>query len=235
MLWLVPTRGRPDNARRLINAFAELRTLDDTELVFLLDEDDETKDDYEESVFLDGVNDDYGWLGYDIAERRRVGPTLNFYANKYAQTREHIGFMGDDHLPRTQGFDSLIRQSLVNGPVRIVYGNDLFQGSNLPTQVMMTSNIISTLGYMCPPGLTHLFLDNAWRYWGEQTNSLVYRPDVVIEHLHPQANKSEWDPLYQDVNSGEMWHHDQAEWNRYLLSGEGIQDIIKLTQLKSIA
>jgi hypothetical protein len=110
------------------------------------------------------------------------------------------------------------------------------QGVNLPTAVFMTSSIVTTLGYMAPPSLYHLFLDNSWKDWGNalRTRDLWrfrYMPDIIIEHLHPQAGKSEWDEGYVEVNGGEMWTRDETAYKEYVDSGGEAADIAKLMVL----
>lgn len=115
-----------------------------------------------------------------------------------------VGFMGDDHIPRTEGWDTKIIEKFESfswGQPGIVYGDDKFQGQNLATAVFMSRSIIQTLGYMCPPDLKHLFVDNFWMDLGKGIENLHYLPDVVIEHLHPLAGKGEWDVTYEECNN----------------------------------
>ena len=74
--------------------------------------------------------------------------------------------MGDDHRPRPAAmpWDARIRECLSGGP-GIVYGNDLLQGEKMATAVAMTSDIVTTLGYMCPPAMVHLCVDLVWVAW----------------------------------------------------------------------
>jgi hypothetical protein len=140
---------------------------------------------------------------------------LNYAARRYADVYENVGFMGDDHLPRTHGWDTLILGELDSLEPRIVYGNDLLQGANLPTAVFMQSRMIRTLGVMAPRVMRHLYLDNFWKELGERTGGLVYRPDVVIEHLHPVAGKAPMDERYAAVNAPAADRLDRDAWLAY--------------------
>jgi hypothetical protein len=149
LLVIIPSRSRPQNIKRLISIWTLLTH--DADLIFGLDTDDpllaECQFPYEQ----------WGELGqptsirYAINARIGMAGTLNYLANKFADQYFAIGFMGDDHIPRTVGWDVRIVRELKAMGTGIVYGNDLWQKENLPTAVFMTSNIISTLGYMCPP------------------------------------------------------------------------------------
>lgn len=206
MLVVVPSRGRPENIRRLTAAWNETATLP-AKLVVGVDDDDPQLEDYVDAAPC------------EVGPRLGMVGTLNAVAVRYATLWPHlryIGFMGDDHCPRTIGWDSRIAQALDELRTGIVYGNDLLQGERLPTAVFMTVDIVRSLDWMAPPGLKHLWVDNAWRSLGEQLGALRYLPDVVIEHLHPVAGKTGWDEGYQAVNAPAVWAHDETEYKRWL-------------------
>jgi len=83
---------------------------------------------------------------YEVNPRAMMNGTLNLIANKYADKYEYIAFMGDDHRPRTIGWDQKLVDSIADINNGIAYGNDLFQGINLPTAVLLKSSIVKTLG-----------------------------------------------------------------------------------------
>jgi hypothetical protein len=221
-MYIVPTRGRPANAVRLANAWNEL-TSQDTQLTFIVDEDDPEFKAYEDAFF--GVQ--HANFGFITDKRLRLGGTLNKWGSRFAQHFEAIGFMGDDHLPRTHHWDQALLNSLSTQGGGIVYGNDLLQGRNLPTAVLMDSTIIKALGYMVPPGLTHLYVDNFWRDLGTSLGQLAYREDVIIEHLHPVAGKAEWDDRYKEVNAGQMYENDRHTYEDLYVRGGSLVEAVK--------
>lgn len=205
---IVPTRGRPGNAARLATAFRETDALNAVP-VFVADEDDPELYAYRRLL-------DEGAI-----PRLMVSPlsgmcrSLNWAAVKYAELYEAIGFMGDDHCPRTGGWDERIMDALDSLEPRIVYGNDLLQGPNLPTAVFMQSRMIQAMGVMAPQVMRHLYLDNFWKELGERLGGLVYLDDVIIEHLHPVNGKAEWDDRYRAVNASEVDRADREAWIAY--------------------
>lgn len=215
IVYLVPSRGRPANAARLAQRWRETAH-HDTHLIFFVDDDDPELTGYQKA--LDQYGDEQ--ITLMVGERRRVGPTLNYWAPKLATSYEAIGFMGDDHLPQTPQWDHLLGGAVAMERHAIVYGDDRFQGINLPTAVLMDAAIVRRLGLMVPPGLTHLYLDNFWRDLGNALGTLRYVPYVVIEHMHPQANKANWDDGYREVNGGEMWQHDELIYSAFTASGQ---------------
>jgi hypothetical protein len=211
-LLIVPTRGRPDRIAATIDGWREHSTAG-TKLLLCLDRDDERLDEYIELAA------DAGDYGLRIRDRERMIPTLNTAAVVNAATYDYIVFMGDDHVVRTPGWDSLLAQSLEEPGLDgwgIAYGNDLLQGAGLATAAMVSSKIIRTLGYIAPPGLIHLYMDDAWMRLGEACSFLRYRPDVVVEHMHFTAGKSKVDDGYAEVNAPEMYSADKAVFDKWL-------------------
>lgn len=125
----------------------------------------------------------------------------------------HVGFMGDDHRVRTHGWDALLMEAA--GPWGIAYGDDLLRGPELPTAVVMAADIVRTLGWMAPPVLGHLYVDDYWRDLGEAVADLHYVPDVVIEHMHPSAGKGEVDESYERSNHPDQYARDAAAYAEF--------------------
>jgi hypothetical protein len=230
MLVIVPSRGRPQNIKRLIDAWVETNAV--ATLVVAIDDDDPQIDNYI-TAMKHAPNDEQFQLF--VGRRMRLAGTLNHVAIERVTragtlANDVIGFMGDDHCPRTFKWDRTIEATFVERGLGIVYGNDLIQGPNLPTAVFMSAGIIATLGYMVPPGLTHMYLDNTWKVWGEGMGRLAYLHNVIIEHMHPIAGKAEWDDRYVEVNAGHQYAADEAAYKNYLAS-RVTYDLNKLREL----
>jgi hypothetical protein len=201
-LVILPTRSRPDNAERCINALKEHSVMSD----FVIAIDDDQSDLYPR---LDGVT-------YEVNPRLRMNGTLNLVANKYADKYETIFFLGDDHLVQTPNWDEYLTKAIAHKGYGLAYGNDLLQKHQLATAVMMSTNIIKAVGYMAPPKLVHLYMDNYWMILGQRLGTLWYFDNVIIEHLHPVAGKVEWDEQYREANSNEVANADRMELHRYM-------------------
>ncbi|MFG3051919.1 hypothetical protein ACGFZP_13340 [Kitasatospora sp. NPDC048239] len=228
LIVLVPTRGRPGNLRDLWAAFEET-CVRRTVLVACVDEDDPRLPEYEALVasvydqqLPDITADESGRLANRFRRlwlvtgpRLRLGGTLNEVAPVMANSCGRIAFMGDDHRPVSLGWDQQYIAELDRLGTGIVYGNDLIQGPNLPTQVAMTSDIVLATGYMVPPGLVHLYIDNAWLALGRALDAITYLPDVVVEHKHPIAGRAEWDQGYAECNTDERSDADRATFERW--------------------
>jgi hypothetical protein len=222
MAAIVPSRGRPANVKRLCEAFKDTNALVD--LYIGVDDDDNELYGYEH------LAEEYGFK-LIVGKRERFGPTLNRIAMDIANDYRFLYWCGDDHVPRTWEWDRVYRTNLKEMQVGVVYGDDLFQGEAIATQLALTSNIVSTLGYAIPQGFTHLFIDNYFMELTRAIDKLRYVPDVVVEHMHYGAwGKAQEDQTYREANSSENWTNDRIRFERYVAE-ELPEDAEKLRRL----
>ncbi|MFJ9633808.1 glycosyltransferase family A protein [Streptomyces sp. NPDC101175] len=226
LLVIIPTRGRPQAIPEIVEAWDDTEATAD--LLFAVDTDDPQLAGYKKHAATYKADDR---VRFTFGKRRRLVGTLNAQAVKAAKGYRFLAFMGDDHRPRpaSQPWDERIRICLAGGP-GIVYGNDLLQGEKMATAVAMTSDIVTTLGYICPPILVHLCADLVWVEWGKAMQRITYLPDMIIEHLHPAAQKAEMDSVYEECNSPEQVASDSDAYHTYM-QGEFHSDVDKLRAL----
>lgn len=198
LLMIVPSRGRPSSMSSLLTLCASTAARSDTTILCCVDADDPELPRYRR---IPGIS-------LRVGTPQRIGPTINEAAAERVDFYTHIGFMGDDHRPRTQGWDEAL---CTEG---VAYGNDLIHGEMLPTAFVMSSLIIKDLGYVVPPGIWHLFFDNSAKDIGERYG-LTYRSDVIMEHMHPLVGKAETDAGYEFNNSGETQTHDRRVYEAW--------------------
>lgn len=202
---LVPSRGRPGAAHELVDSFFATDSGPDTVLRFICDADDPTVKDYPALV----------WLADSKGMVSALNEGARLALQEYPEAKA-LAFMGDDHRPVTPEWDRLYLEALdAMGGTGLVYGNDLLQGARIPTQGLLSANIVRTLGWFAPPTFKHLFVDDAWLAIGQSINRVTYLPEVIVEHLHPLGNKADWDEGYARVNAPEIASHDQAEFYRW--------------------
>ena len=208
----VPTKGRPHKIYEHETNFYSTTTIN-TRVVYVLSDNDPFLHDYLKLPFIDPENtyvvtpDKVGFVdplnkGY-LADRRKV--------YSYA-----VGFMGDDHFPRTKGWDQKLVNSLIKMKSGFVYADDGFQHEAIPTQVAMTSDIPLVLGYMTYPILSHLYADNFWLDLGKAIGRIEYLSDVLIEHMHPAAGKNKSDAGYDFSGSFTLDLRDKSIYQAYL-------------------
>lgn len=202
-IMLCPSRGRPQNIERLRAQWPKVTV--DAELLVAVDNDDPQLEKYQQ-----------GGPVAIVDEPRGLDNIINTLAMYYAPKYKHVGFLGDDHMPRTERWDETLTSAL-GGQDGVAYGDDLFQGVKVPTSAVVSSRLILGLGYMVPPGVEHLYQDCFWKVLGEAT-FLAWCPGVVIEHMHPSAGKGAWDAGYARVNSLEQYSRDEIAYQNFLVN-----------------
>lgn len=232
---IVPTRGRPESARRLVDAWDATGAFDDgATLCFAVDADDPSLDEYWTALGIkpDAALDD-SIRYYQIPTWQPMVHKLDSAARIYAEFHQPfaLGFAGDDHLPRTRGWAARYLEALRELGTGTVYGNDLLQGERLCTQWAMTSDIVRALGRMVPAPVEHMACDNSVMDLGRLASCLRYLPDVVIEHMHPLAGKAEWDTGYARVNRAEQYQKDLAVYADWQRSGMA-EDVAKVREIR---
>lgn len=213
---LVPTRGRPSNARRLWQACRD--TAADVVVWCGVDVDDPEIGGYLE---LAGEMPSGSVVPMPPSPDGMVS-ALNLLARRAVKEGfQAVGFMGDDHLPTGAWAQHMMRELEHCGP-GIVYGDDGIHGAGLPTACVMSSEIPRALGFMAPECLGHLYVDNFWLDLGKALGCLHYLPDVIIKHLHPLVGAAPEDDGYRRVNSPQRYEADRRAYEHYKAERFGV-------------
>lgn len=220
-LVICPSRARPDNMAALLAAWEKTGAA--ATLAVCLDQDDPCLPEY--MTMLDASPSNVIPLG---GAWRSLCDWVNTVAVQWrmAEPFDIIGQIGDDHHPRTPGWDVAVEDAMK--PLGVVYCNDLHQGEVLPTAAFLDAEIVRRLGYMVPPTIQHLYMDSYFKSLGERLGTLAYLPDVVIEHMHPHAGKADMDDGYRQVNSPEAYRTGKAAYSAYVRNRLD-EDLVRLT------
>jgi hypothetical protein len=219
LLVIVPSRCRPGHIERLWEAWTVTAT-GYAELLVCLDSDDPDLDLYR---LIDGPL-------FTVAPRNGFAPRLTVEAVAHAPRHFALASWGDDHVPRTYGWDLALVEALDALGTGFAYGNDGYQGARIPTACAMTSDVVTALGWMTPAGLAHLYVDNVWLDLGTDLGRISYLPDVLIEHMHPSIGKAPWDPLTRDANTPAKGAADKAAYEHWCSTSRP-SDVAKLRAL----
>lgn len=190
LLLIVPSRNRPASIARLREAMAQT-CRGDTTLLVGLDDDDPQLPDY--LALKSGPRD----LLRVEPDLHQVVTWLNTLAMPHLDNYKYVGHIGDDNMPSTIGWDVAIMEALQKTP--FAFGNDLYPhrpAGALCCHVFTHSKVIKALGYFGPPSLRHAYVDDVWMRWGGATG-ITFLENVLIEHLHPTAGKSQMDESYR--------------------------------------
>lgn len=221
VLIITPTRSRPDSAVRLADAVARTATAQ-TDLLFAIDEDDRSYD------HLDLT----GAAGVVRGPRANCVQWSNRLAARYGHRYRALASLGDDHVPLTSGWDSTLLAAIDGmGGTGISYGNDTRQGQNLPTAPVVSSSIVTELGWFFLPAMEHFFCDNAWKDIASRAGCLRYVPEVTILHLHHVWGTAPHDEVYAAADPA--YGPDEAEYRRYCADPAGLAaDAAKVRALR---
>lgn len=207
LLTLVPTRNRVENALGFLETWYNISSEDSSGLLFVVGTEDPRYDEYYRRLPKNHL------LSFP---ERGIVKAMNYAVScGYPEEYEALGFMGDDHRPRTYAWDRYYLDALREMGDGFVYGNDLLMGERIPTQVAISSGIIKTLGYFGHPSFTHLNVDVSWKDLGSAIGKLRYLEDVIVEHMHPAAGKAENDSGYRWANSKFMVKADGLAYKNW--------------------
>lgn len=208
LLVIVPSRGRPEQLRDMVDACLSLSEAD-TEIAVALDDDDPRRD--EAMALISGPR-----VMIRHGDRDNFTGWSNEIAEKHKGRYRAYASLSDDTVPRTRGWDRLLLEAIsAMGGTGIAYGDDLLQRENLPTAPVITCDIVEALGWMCEPSMTHFSIDNVWKDLGEGAGCLAYVPTVIIEHLHPCAGKAPVDQTHRDAGFNMPDHPDSAAYHAW--------------------
>lgn len=211
---LCPSRDRPESVARMGEAWESTGAWNEIDLIWVLDLDDPRINGYSEALRA------YPWMkAISIRSWAPMVPKLNRAARWAATQYEQVGFLGDDHVPRTPQWCCVLAAALNQDRPVIAYGRDGFQDEALPTWWAMSSSIITELGCMVPAPVQHLYCDNAVYQLGAKSGSLVYIPEIMIEHMHPVAGKAEWDDGHKRVNRRQQYDRDRIAFEGWVADG----------------
>jgi hypothetical protein len=191
---LCPTRARPEGVIRLVESIcATANNPENIEVLFYVDADDSTFPEIK---------------GFSCEIKMFKGPRVwisNAQNYLYVQsTGEIIMTAADDMVFRTNKWDLEVERSFaeIADKIALVFGNDLgTHAGKIATHGFFHKTWVETLGTWVQPGRGSL-----WDLWATENariiGRLVYRPELVIEHVHyrQSANSVEFDETYKTVN-----------------------------------
>lgn len=189
---LCPSRGRPKAAAALRESFYATRAIPDSNLIFLLDEDDETQNEYQGGIVIGPPSGN-------------CTAPLNFSALE--SKADIIGFIGDDSRLTTPGWDIQVTKAL-QSPA-FCWGNDMTGPLAWPSTAFASRPLIQALGYFALPTLQRGFFDVVWFDLARSSGT-----ERVISAQFPHDNSKGWvEPkiIAEDKRAFYHWQETQRE------------------------
>ncbi len=229
LLVVTPSRGRPWHLQRLVNAMRDTCQAG-TDLVVYVDDDDPRLDDYK-SLGLEDLR---------TGPRGTLTSLTNALALEAAGDYRYLASLGDDHVPRTAGWDRELCGTVdAMGGTGFAYA----AGSRwvIPEAVVVSSDIVRALGWMCNPRCAHYKIDDTWLQLGLAARCIAYRHDVLVEHMQfgipydpldpGKGMKAVKDDTYADALQTEKVLADVVAWTDWQNDGGLLADAAKIRAL----
>ncbi len=211
LLVIVPSRGRPQSIARLLSAVRQTARLD-THVHVAVDDDDPELPAYRAVMGKAGRDGDT----LETGPRKGLAAWTNEVAVRRAGEYPFLASLGDDHVPRTPGWDRALCRAIAEmGGTGFAYPHDGIR-EDIPEAVVMSSDIVAALGWMALPECKHFFIDNAWADLGRGAGCLRLLRAVAVDHVHPSAGKAPADRLNEE-NAAKI-AGDRDAWNAWRAS-----------------
>ena len=104
---------------------------------------------------------------------------------------------------------------------------------DVPEACVMSSDIVTALGWACMPDLEHFFIDDVWADLGLGASCLRHCRAIVVDHVHPRARKAEGDKTYSSAFP--KLDSDREAYYTWRRSGRMAEDIRMIQALRERA
>jgi hypothetical protein len=215
---LVPSRGRPEGLKRLVEAVRNTRR-GTVHVIAGVDQDDPRCGEY--LKLFATCRDDTREPDEDVTiitsdQRRTLVDWTNRLAGMYKGQYRYFASLGDDMVPRTTGWDVKLTSAIEEdfGGTGIVYPWDAIR-DDIPEAYVLSSDIVQALGWMMMPSLKHFWNDNVWADIGHRAQCIRQLRGVIVDHLNVGVGKAPVDQTALD--NGTKIADDQVaylEWRK---------------------
>lgn len=214
LLIRMPTRGRPEQAMRVLSAYREFAT-DHVAIEVVIDEGDETTNDTRVLQRLCDLD-----CSFSIARHANKIDAVN---GGRRDDFAIVALASDDMMPVSQGYDRRIVEAmhehfpLLDGAV---YFNDGYNRDHvrpgdpvLCTMPILGRHLYDAFGYIYHPEYGSLYSDNEQTQILTAMRRIAFVDECIIEHRHHAAGKAPYDMLYQ-ANDNTYGAADKALFER---------------------
>lgn len=223
-LVIVMSRGRPHNVERCFKHLKAMSHISDFMLIINEDQRDLYSD-------IDNVQTVVIPASYGISSTAKMNYIVE---KKLYKSYFTLSYIDDDCVVETDGWDLLLSLPLKAKGYGVSWGNDGIQNGRVPTKGTLTTNLLDVLGWLCIPGLIHLFVDDFWGRVGQELNSAHYAPHVLMTHYHWLNKKAEMDETYMETSARATWDNDERVYTEYM-TGQFHDDIERVKKALKIA
>lgn len=203
-VWLLPTRERFEKLRDFFRAARDTQMTDRVVLIVHDEEYAKFHEEYDalidEQVSVFKTQKD-GGMAYKLQAAWAAGVCDGYDA---------VGILANDIIPRTLFWDKELASRL-NG-YNLVSPDDLWQAPRRlgGGGILFSKALLDAVGYISPPGMEHLFLDDVWETLGNDCGVWNPQLDIVIEHKHAALEAKPIDSTTRRL--GGFWADDEKAY-----------------------
>jgi hypothetical protein len=152
-------------------------------------------------------------------DRLESGPRdgLVGWTNKVAMDRiddyGYFGSFGDDHIPRTPGWDKALIEGIERmGGTGITYPWDGTR-EDIPEAPVVSADIIRELGWFLHPDLHHWYGDNVLADLGRGAGCIRHLRAIAVDHVWEadQTSKDSGEKLAADREAYFLWRKERMK------------------------
>jgi hypothetical protein len=207
-----PSRGRPRQAAELLTSFLATKGLLDTKLVFCVDYDDPTHEQYPA-----------GHTAFDVGHGDPTTP-LNSWAAK--STSDIVGFIGDDSRCETVGWDMQVQRALETPG--FCWGFDGTSPTAWPSTIFVSKSIVDALGWLALPALRRGFFDVVWVHLAQKSGTAHVIP-AMFRHDNSAGDPASPNFKPEAQVPPSVIAADEAAYKEWLKTADA--DVKKIRQL----
>jgi len=189
----------------------------ETHVYVAVDDDDPELDRYQYVMNKAGADGDVLTAG----PRKGLAGWTNEIAVGQAGAYPYLASLGDDHVPYTPGWDRALVNAIVRmGGTGFAYPWDATR-EDIPEAVVLSSDIVKALGWMCEPTLSHWYVDNVWADLGWGIGGLRHLRAIKVEHAWKadQTSKDSGEKMEADRRAYFSWRTERMAQDIAVLAG----------------
>jgi hypothetical protein len=144
----------------------------------------------------------------DIGPRLPLSDIYNAILGRVLPPRDWYGFIADDLVPETIGWDRALIETARRDGMAVPGGSDT---TGPCPHFVLGGDLVREIGWLALPGLSRLYIDTVWRDIALARGVYRERRDVVLRHRHFSNGLALYDETYRKPDKA----HDRAIYERW--------------------
>jgi len=157
-----------------------------------------------------------------VGPRKNLTDWTNEIAVPAAKDYSYLASFGDDHVPSTPGWDKALIRAIerLPGKTGFSYPWD-YTREDIPEAVVLSSNIVTALGWMALPDLSHWYIDTVWADLGRGAGCLRHCRVIKVKHAWKadQTSKDSGKMLEADRDAYHLWRKERMADDVKIVAG----------------